>query len=138
MIRLLWKTLVFLASSAVGILAADLVLDGMSVQASGFIVVVAVYTVIQAVVQPFVTKMAMLHASAFMGGTALVATLVALLVAAALGGDSLEISGFTTWISATVIVWLITAVASLVIPILLVKAGIEHLREDDDKRPEVL
>lgn len=134
MIRLLWKTLVFLLSSAVGILVADALLDDMRVEASGFIVVVVVYSVIQAVVQPFVTKMAALHASAFLGGTALVATLVALLIASLLGGDALEIDGAVTWIAATVIVWLITALASLLIPFLLIKAGVERLREDNDKK----
>ncbi|WP_141012998.1 phage holin family protein [Nocardioides sambongensis] len=134
MVRLLWKTLVFLLSSAVGILVADMLLEDMRLEATGFIVVVVVYSIIQAVVQPFVTKMAALHASAFLGGTALVATLIALLVASLLGGDSMEIDGAVTWIAATVIVWLVTAVASLAIPFLLVKAGVEHLREDDDKK----
>ena len=76
--------------------------------------------------------MALKYASAFMGGTALAATLIALIVTSLIG-DSLQIDDAATWIAATVIVWLFTAIASLVLPLLLIKAGSEHLRDDDKK-----
>ena len=48
----------------------------------------------------------------------------------AIGGrDSLTIDGgFGTWLTATVIVWLATALATLLIPFILVKAGVESAR----------
>ncbi|MEQ6903461.1 hypothetical protein [Nocardioides sp. YIM 152588] len=131
MVRLIWRVIVFVASAAVGILVAAVVLPDMDLQPTGFLVVVGVYAVIQAVILPFITKMAAKNASAFLGGTALLATLIALIVASLIN-DSLEISGLATWIAATVIVWLVTAVATLVLPFLLVKAGIEAAREDKD------
>ncbi len=124
MVRILVRVLVFLVSAAVGILVAAAVLDDVRISASGFLFVVIIYTVIQSVISPFIAKMAALHASAFLGGTGLAATFVALLLAK-LFGDALTIDGgVTTWIAATVIVWLVTAVATLCVPLLLVKAGV--------------
>lgn len=58
----------------------------------------------------------------------LVASFVALFVAT-LVGNSLTISGgATTWIAATVIVWLATALATVLLPFILIKAGIESAR----------
>ena len=55
-------------------------------------------------------------------------TFVALLIASTIG-DALSISGVATWIAATVLVWLVTALATLLIPLLLVKMGIEAARD---------
>ncbi|TIC81513.1 hypothetical protein E8D34_17685 [Nocardioides sp. GY 10113] len=131
MVRLFWRVLVFLVSSAVGILVATLLLKDMTLDATGFLVVVVVYSVVQAVILPFVTKQAALHASAFLGGTALLATLIALVVATLIN-DSLMIDGFATWIAATVIVWLVTALATLLVPLALVKLGVEAIRDKKD------
>ncbi len=127
MVRMFVRALVFLASAAVGILVASWLLDGVEVTAAGFITVVVIYSVIQLVISPFMMKVAAKNASAFLGGTGLLATFVAL-IAAKLWGDALTISGVGTWIAATVIVWLVTAVATLLLPLILVKAGLESAR----------
>lgn len=127
MVRMLVRGIVFLGSAAIGLLVASLLLDDVKIQLSGFTTVVVVYAVIQMIVSPFVLKMAMRHASAFMGGTGLVATCIALLIASA-WGDALEISGLTTWVAATVVVWLVTAVATLALPPILVKMGLQSAR----------
>lgn len=128
---MLISALVFLGSAAIGLIAADLILDDVEVTASGFIFVVVLYAVIQAVIAPFLMRVAAKNATAFLGGIGLVATFVALL-AASYFGDALTISGgATTWISATVIVWLVTAVATLLLPFILVKSGIQKVRENN-------
>jgi hypothetical protein len=127
MIRFLIRAAVFLASAAVGLLAADALLDDVSVSASGFAMVVVIYAVVQSVIAPFLTMTAAKNASAFLGGTGLVASFLGLL-AASWFGDALTISGATTWILATLVVWLVTALASLLLPLLLVKAGVERAR----------
>lgn len=124
MIRMLIRAAVFFASAALGILVASWVLDDVRIQVSGFLAVVVIYSVIQLVISPFVMKMAARHATAFLGGSGLVATFLALLVAVA-WGDALSISGVGTWIAATVVVWLTTALATLALPFLLVKAGVQ-------------
>jgi hypothetical protein len=130
MIRFLVRTAIFLSSAAVGILVAASVLDDVEVTAGGFLVVVVIYAVVQSVISPFLAKVAAKNATAFLGGIGLVATLVALIVATWFG-DALEITGgITTWILASLIVWLITALATLLIPFILVKAGIESARRN--------
>ncbi len=128
MIRFLISTLIYFGSAAIGITAAALIIPDVHIEASGFIAVVVVYAVLQSVLTPFIAKMAMKNASAFLGGTALVSSFVSLVIAAAIG-DSLTISGgAATWIAATVVIWLVTAVASLIVPLLLVKAGVQAAR----------
>ncbi|HMU35623.1 MAG TPA: hypothetical protein P5108_01340 [Marmoricola sp.] len=129
MIRFLIQIVVFLASAAIGLLVAATFVDGVTVKAIGFITAVAIYSVIQAVISPFLMKMAARNAAAFLGGIGLLATFVAL-VATNLLTDGLTISGgVTTWISTTLIVWLVTAIASVTLPFILVKTGVQAARE---------
>ena len=78
MIRFLIQIVVFLASAAIGLLVAATFVDGVTVKAIGFITAVAIYSVIQAVISPFLMKMAARNAAAFLGGIGLLATFVAL------------------------------------------------------------
>ena len=129
MIRFLVRTAIFLGAAAIGLIAADLILDDVSVTASGFALTVVIYTVVQSVISPFLAKVAASSARALLGGVGLIATFVALLVASSFA-DSLTISGgAVTWVLATLIVWLVTALATLLLPIALVNAGVESARE---------
>jgi hypothetical protein len=123
MVRLLLNTLVFLGSAAIGLLAADRLVSGVSVSWRGFVVAVVVFALAQAVLSPFIAKMASRYASAFLGGIGLVSTFVALLLAAVLT-HGLSIRGAGSWVAATVVVWLVTAVATLLLPLLVVKKKI--------------
>jgi hypothetical protein len=106
----------------------DVVADDVSVSSSGFVFAVVLFAVIQSVIAPFLARFAARNASAFLGGIGLLSTFVAL-VATTIIGDSLRIEGgAVTWISATVIVWLATAAATLSLPLLLVKAGVRSAR----------
>ena len=129
MIRLLIRLVVFLVSAAIGLLVAAALLDGVTLHTSGFVVVVVVYALVQSIISPFLVKVAAKNATAFLGGIGLVSALVALIVATLIG-DGLEISGVGTWIAAAVIVWLVTAIATLMLPWMLVKAGVESARRD--------
>ncbi|GAA2156248.1 hypothetical protein FHX52_4180 [Humibacillus xanthopallidus] len=129
MIRFLVRTAIFLGSAAIGLIAADLILDDVSVTASGFLLTVVIYTVVQSVISPFLAKVAASSARALLGGVGLIATFLALL-AASIFANSLTITGgAATWVLATLIVWLVTAVVTLLLPIALVKAGVESARE---------
>lgn len=116
MIRFLLRVAVFLGSSAIGLLVASLVVPGVRLSAWGFIAAVVVFTVAQALLSPFFLKMATKYASAFLGGIGLVSTFVALLLS-----NGLSISGIGSWVGATVVVWLVTAVATLVLPMLVLR-----------------
>ena len=127
-IRLLIRLAIYLVSSVVGLLVADAILDDMTVEASGLVTVVVIFTIAQAILGPFIAMTVARNANAFLGGVGLVTTFVALLIASTIG-DALSISGVATWIAATVLVWLVTALATLLIPLLLVKLGIEAARD---------
>jgi Mycobacterial 4 TMS phage holin, superfamily IV len=116
--RLLLRTVVFLGSSAIGLLVAWWLIDGFSMSVSGFIVAVVVFSVAQAVLAPLIAKIARRYASALLGGVGLISTLVALILAHVFT-HGLNISGLGSWAAATVLVWLVTALATLLLPILL-------------------
>ncbi len=134
MIRLLIRLVVFLVSAAVGLLVADAVLDDMTVEATGFVTVIVVFAVAQAILGPFIAMVVARNASAFLGGIGLVTTFIALLLAKTIG-DALTIEGVGTWIAATVLVWLATAIATLLIPLILVKLGLEAARRERGRGP---
>jgi hypothetical protein len=128
MIRFLVRAVVFLVSAAVGLFVAAAVVDGVSVGASGLVAAVVVFAVLQSVLAPFFAKVAARNAPAFLGGIGLVSTFVALLAATAIT-DSLSITGgAVTWLAATVVVWLATALATLALPVLLAWVGLESRR----------
>ncbi len=120
MIRFLLRVAVFLGSSAIGLSVAVWLVPGVSSSALGFITAVAIFTVAQAILSPLFLKMANRYASAFLGGIGLVSTFVALLLAS-LPSDGLSIHGTGSWIVATVVVWLVTALATVILPVLLPK-----------------
>lgn len=128
MIRLLISFGIQLLANALGLLVAAIVLDGMEVSGTAFVVAVLIFTVVYMLAQPFLTQLAMSKASALRGGVALIATLVGLIVTA-LVSDGLSIDGLQTWISAAVIVWIVSLVGVLVLPIVLIKKKAESAQE---------
>lgn len=128
MIRFLVSAVLFFAAAAVGLLVANVALEDVTVtSAVSFFTAVLVFAVIQAVIAPFLLKVTRKHATALMGGVGLLATLVALLTAT-LVSDGLTITGFQTWVFATLIVWLVTMIASWVLPLIFVKRAVERRR----------
>ena len=120
MIRFVLRCAIFLGSSAIGLLVAALLIPGVSVSPLGFIAAVAIFTVAQALLAPFFLKMASRYASAFLGGIGLVSTFASLILASVLT-HGVTIRGIGSWIAATVVVWLVTALATLLLPALLLK-----------------
>ncbi|SKB06089.1 phage holin family protein [Aeromicrobium choanae] len=128
MIRLLIRAAINLVSAAIGLLVANAVLDDLEVTTSGFVITVVIFALAQAILSPFILVVVKRNAEAFLGGVGIVSTLVALWIAS-LFGDALTISGLSTWLIAAVIVWLAAALASFLLPFILLKAGVENARE---------
>jgi putative membrane protein len=124
-IRLLIRLLIALASDAVGLIVAAAVLDGMSLDATGFVVAVVVFAVVFAVAQPFLISVFRRSPAPVLGGVALIATLVSLIVTT-LVTDGLSISGVGTWFAATVIVWFVSVLAAFVLPFLGLKKYLDE------------
>jgi len=126
MIRILLRALIFLLSAALGLWVASLVLPDLTVTASGFVTAAVVFAVAQSVLSPFLATVVARGAPAVLGGIGLVSTFVALWIASLFPGG-LTIRGWQTWILAALVVWLVTAVAALLLPLLF-------LRETKNKR----
>ncbi|KRE26857.1 hypothetical protein ASG82_10070 [Mycobacterium sp. Soil538] len=120
MVRFLLRVVIFLGSSAIGLLVAAWLVPGVTLSAWGFVAAVVIFTVAQAILSPFFLKMASRYASAFLGGIGLVSTFVALLLASLLS-HGLSIRGMGSWVGATVVVWLVTAVATVALPLLVLR-----------------
>lgn len=127
MIRLLVRTLVALAANAIGLVVASLVLDGFEIDVASFVVAVVIFTVVFAVLTPFLAVQLRQLGNGAVGATALIATLVSLVVTDLLS-DGFTISGLGTWIAAAVIVWLAALVAAFVLPLLGLKKYLEERR----------
>jgi uncharacterized membrane protein YvlD (DUF360 family) len=128
MIRLLVRTAVALVANAVGLLVAAAVLDGVRVEFSGFVLAVVIFTVVFALLQSFLIAQLRRPGSGAMGGMALLATLVSLIVTDLLS-DGFTIDGIGTWITATVIVWVAALIAAFILPFLGLKKYLQERRD---------
>lgn len=130
MIRFLVGLGIYLAAAALGLWIATLLLGDMTISASGFITVIIIFAVLQALLLPFIAAWADKRDSMLLaGGAGLVATFLALVITD-LVSSGLRITGILTWILATLIVWLVTLIGMVLIPFVLVKMGVEHARKE--------
>jgi putative membrane protein len=120
MVRSLIKLLLELAGNALGLLLAAALLDQMEIDGAAFVIAVLIFTGVAVITKPLITKMALKNAEALQGSSALITTFIAL-VLTALISDGLNIDGFDTWIFATLIVWLVTLVAGILLPMIFLK-----------------
>jgi putative membrane protein len=127
-IRLIVRTLIALVANAVGLIVAASVLDGMHMNVSGFILAVVIFTVVFALMQPFLATQFRRARPAALGGVALIATFIALVVTDLLS-DGLSINGVGTWIAATVIVWVVSLLAGFILPFLGLKKFLDDRRD---------
>jgi putative membrane protein len=126
-IRLLVRTVIALASNAVGLIVAAAVLDEVSLDVTGFLVAVVVFTVVFALLQPFLLVQLRGSGAAILGGVALIATLISLIVTV-LVTDGLSIDGLSGWILGTLVVWLASVLAAFILPLLGLKKYLDERR----------
>jgi hypothetical protein len=112
--------LLTLLANAAGLYVAALLLDDFNISGEGYVTAVIIFTVTTMVLSPFVASVALRSMPAIMGGTALVTTLVGLVLTDFLT-DGLSISGVGTWILATLVVWLFSLLAAVILPLFLFK-----------------
>jgi hypothetical protein len=126
MIRFLIRAVIFLGSAAIGLLAAVWLLPEVSITVAGFIGTVVLFALAQSILAPFITKVAERNAPAFLGGIGLVSTFVSLVLVNLFG--AMSISGWQSWVFATLIVWLVTAVATLVLPLIFLRNRVKEAK----------
>jgi uncharacterized membrane protein YvlD (DUF360 family) len=109
-----------LGANALGLLLAAILLRKVSISVGSFLVALVIFTAVNAVARPLVAKLAEQHADALTGVTSLAAVLIGLIVTSVLS-DGLDIGGTATWLLAAVIVWLVSVIAGVVLPRVLLK-----------------
>ena len=120
MVRTLIKVGLTIAGNAIGLLVAAALLDDVKLSGAAFILAVIIFTVAELILEPFIEKMVTEHAERLRIFTSLVTTFLALLITDLLS-DGLSIEGAGTWVLATVIVWLGTLLAGVILLRLFVK-----------------
>ena len=128
MVRFLIRTAVFFLAAAIGLLVASLVVSGMSIDVTSFIVVVLIFAIIQALLAPLFTNISERNAPALTGGVGLITTFLALLITDVIS-DGLSIDGVSSWVFATLIVWITTMIAAFILPFFLVKKAVDERRD---------
>ncbi|ROU03328.1 phage holin family protein [Histidinibacterium lentulum] len=128
MIRLLISTAAYLIANAVGLLVAVLLLPGFTIDFLAFVVAVLIFSLVQTIAGPLVTKMSMKHMPQLLGGIALITIFVGLLVTAFIM-PSMEIGGISNLLAATLLVWLGSLLASILLPIYVFKQLSERNRD---------
>jgi low temperature requirement protein LtrA len=116
--------ILYLLCNGAGLLLATLLLAGFRVSWTAFFVSVVLMSVLLALIAPVARRMAEKRAPQLLGGIALVAIFLSLLVTSLLV-PGVQISGAGSWIGGTVLVWIGSLVASFLLPSLVFreKAG---------------
>ncbi|WP_313818003.1 phage holin family protein [Citricoccus sp.] len=120
MIRMLLQAAINVVMAAVGLLVAGAVIEGVTLNAVGFVAAVLVFVVAQAILGPFVFNLARQYASAILGGIGIVSTFLALWIATLIP-DGLSIEGVSAWVLAPLLVWVITALGMWLLGFLVLK-----------------
>lgn len=127
MVRFLIRAAIFVISAAVGLLAAALLLPTVVLSWEGVLISIVLFAILQSVLSPFIAKLAARNAPAFLGGIGLVSTFLALLVASLFTGG-LSITGWQTWVLATIVVWLVTALCTFFLPMIFLREKVKRVR----------
>ncbi|MBI5869953.1 MAG: phage holin family protein [Actinobacteria bacterium] len=125
MIRLLASACLHLIANAVGLIMADLILSPeFTIDPTAFVTATLIFTAVEVVAGPLLISISLKNLPALTGGVALVTTFVGLLVTDTLS-DGLNISGISTWLLASLIVWLCALIAGVVLPLFLFKKALD-------------
>jgi uncharacterized membrane protein YvlD (DUF360 family) len=108
MVRVLIRVGIFLASAAIGLLLAALLVHAFHLQWTGFVVAILVFAITQAVIEWLVRKVFGRSAPAVAGVAGLLSTFLALWIASLFPGG-VSFDGVGGWILAAVVVWVTTA-----------------------------
>lgn len=109
------RAIALLGSFAVGLLVAAWIVPGVSMSVSGFLVAVLVFSAAQAMLSLVILKLPHGYASLLLGGSGLVLTVLALVLAAA-STHGLVIEAFPSWLATTLVVWLLTTIGAISLP----------------------
>lgn len=111
---------IFCGSSALGLLlASGIVQEGFRINLVGIVVAVAVFGLAQSFFDWLLTRIWKKSSSPMLGGVGLISTALALLVASLTQG--ITITSPTSWVLASLVVWLVSALGTWLLPLWLLK-----------------
>lgn len=120
MIRWIISAVLGFIANAIGLWAASYFLEGFEIHGTSFLMAVVIFTVISALSGPFLGKVALTRAPFLMGGISLVSTFVALLITN-IFSTGITIQGIDTWLIATLVVWLVSMLGNVILPLIIFK-----------------
>jgi hypothetical protein len=123
--RFLISTATHLVGNGIGLLLAAILLDGFSIAPMAFLIVTVIFTAVEVVASPLITRLSQNNLPALKGGVALVTTFVGLWITS-LFVQGMTLGGLANWLGATLLVWLGALIVVIVLPIFVFKS----LRED--------
>jgi hypothetical protein len=130
-ITFLFRAAIYILSAGIGLIVADLVLDGFQIDWSkwwGFVLCILIFALLQSILSPWISKLADRYAPVLLGGIGIFSTLVALIIVVLLPVGGLRITDAAGWILGSVIVWLVTALGTVLLPLLFVKRKVKDAR----------
>lgn len=134
MIRFLISTVAYLAANAIGLLVAVIVLPGFVIGPLAFVIAVGIFSLVQTVLGPLITKISFRNFPQLMGGIALVTIFVGLFVTDLIM-PGMEIGGIANWLAATLLVWLGSLIASILLPLYVFKQLADKAHENRGAGP---
>ena len=120
MIRLVLSILATIIANAVGLLLATALLPGFTIDAVSFAVVLLVFTGVMILTGPLVTKIAVTSMPQIRGSISLVSVFFGLKVTEWLM-PGFDMGGLSNWLAATLLVWLGSLIAEILLPIYVFK-----------------
>ncbi|SDK40613.1 phage holin family protein [Aliiruegeria lutimaris] len=130
MVRMLINIATHILANAVGLFVASVLLgESFSFTAQGFIVATLLLSLAIAIAGPVIESMSEKSLPALKGGVALVTTFVGLWITTILVGG-MQITGLSTWLLGTLIVWVATMIAIMVLPMFLLKKYVQSKKDD--------
>jgi hypothetical protein len=120
MIRLALSVLATIIANAVGLLLATVLLTGFTIDAVSFAVVLLVFTGVMILTGPLVTKIAVTSIPQIRGSISLVSVFFGLKVTEWLM-PGFDMGGLSNWLAATLLVWLGSLIAEILLPIYVFK-----------------
>jgi putative membrane protein len=134
MVAMLLRFVLSLFANAIGLIAAALIVPGFEINGLAFVTAVLIFSIATALLGPFISKVAFTSARFLMGGTALVTTFVGLLLAYLLT-DGITVEGLTTWVFATLVVWIFAIIGNIILPLFLFKKWLGDKKEEPKPAP---
>ena len=127
MIKFLISSAIYLAANAIGLLVAIILLPGFQINALSFVLAVLIFSAIQTLAGPLLTKISLQSFPQLMGGIALVTIFIGLWITDIIM-PGMQIGGISNWLAATLLVWLGSLIASILLPMYLVKEAVREIK----------